>query len=51
MDEEDGPDGVGEAEITELFQLTQYMEQAILSFGVVGDGVSGNVETGFIIDS
>jgi hypothetical protein len=44
-----GEDEVGEKDITELEQLTRFLERAMQNFGFSGDRVSGNMEQGYIV--
>ncbi len=43
-------DEVGGDEIDELFALVPKLEEQIQNFTFVGEGVTGNIETGFIVD-
>jgi hypothetical protein len=44
-------DAIGPQEIAELEQVTAFMERMLTGFNISGPNVTGNVETGFIIDT
>ena len=46
----ENPDEISSDEVNELFALTEQLEQSILNFSFTGNGVSGSIETGFIVD-
>jgi hypothetical protein len=44
-------DEVGSDEVRELFTLTAYLERQIQGFSFTGKGVTGDIDTGFIVEA
>ena len=43
-------DEVGGDEVNELLRLTDFLERSINNFSFTGSRVSGNIESGFIVN-
>ena len=46
----ESPDEIGSDEVAELTSLVQNLESRIQNFSFTGENVSGDIETGFIVN-